>query len=202
MGDDRHTCTDEDSALVTSWRRGDISSFETLVRKHQKRMLNIAFRITGDYEDACEVAQDAFVAAYKGIDSFRGTALFSTWLTSITVNISRNRLQQVQTKRRNEAYSVDAPHAGEDCAPMREFPCPAPSALEQLERLDLREKLQTCIKTLVAEFREAIVLRDMHDYSYDEMCVILKVRQGTVKSRLFRAREMVKDCLKRAVGEL
>ena len=202
MSDDRHTATDEDSALVASWRRGDISSFEALVRKHQKRMLNIALRITGDYEDACEVAQDAFVAAYKGIDSFRGAARFTTWLTSITVNLSRNRLQQIQAKRRNEAYSVDAPHGGDDCAPVRDLPCPAPSALDRLERLDLHEKLQTCMKALVAEFREAIVLRDMHDFSYDEMCAILKVRQGTVKSRLFRAREMVKDCLKRAVGEL
>lgn len=85
--------------------------------------LNIAFRITGDYEDACEVTQDAFVAAYKGIGSFRDASRFSTWLTSITVNLSRNRLQQIQAKRRNEAYSV-------------ELSCPAPSALDRLERLD------------------------------------------------------------------
>ncbi len=100
MKDDRHNIIDEDAALVASWRRGEISSFEALVRKYQKRMLNIAFRITDDYEDACEVTQDAFFAAYKGIDSFRGAARFSTWLTSITLNLSRNRHQQVQAKRR------------------------------------------------------------------------------------------------------
>lgn len=202
MSDDRATTTDEDAALVASWRRGELSSFEALVRKHQKRMLNIAFRITGDYEDACEVTQDAFVAAFRGIDSFRGEARFSTWLTSIAVNLSRNRLQQLQAKKRNEAYSLDGPSTGEDCDMVHERPSPAPSALDRLERLDLHEKLQGCIKALTAEFREAIVLRDLQDFSYDEMCAIINVREGTVKSRLFRAREMVKDCLKRAVGEL
>lgn len=200
MGDDRHNISDEDSVLVASWRRGELASFEALVAKYQKRMLNVAFRITGDYEDACEVAQDAFVAVFRGIDAFRGAARFSTWLTSITLNLSRNRLQQAQAKRRNEAYSLDGP--GEDCGPVPERPSPAPSALEQLEMRALHAKLKECINALSVDFREAIVLRDMQDFSYDEICSILNVREGTVKSRLFRAREMVKDCMKRAVGEL
>ena len=66
----------------------------------------------------------------------------------------------------------------------------------------MHEKLQECIKALSVNFRETMVLRDLQDYSYDEICSILKVREGTVKSRLFRAREMVKDCLKRGMGEL
>lgn len=202
MSDDRHNIPDEDAVLVASWRRGELASFETLVGKYQKRMLNIAFRITGDYEDACEVVQDAFVAAYRGIDAFRGAARFSTWLTSITLNLSRNRLQQVQTKRRNEAFSLDGPSHGEDCGPVHERPSSAPSALEQLEMHALHAKLKECINALPVDFRETIVLRDMQDFSYDEICAILNVREGTVKSRLFRAREMVKECMKRAVGEL
>jgi len=202
MRDDRQTTIDDDAELVASWRSGELSSFEALVRRHQKRMLNIAFQITGDYEDACEVVQDAFLAAYRGIDSFRGASRFSTWLTSITVNLSRNRLQQVRAKRHNEAYSLDCPADGTESSRSREVACPAPSALDRVERLDLHEKLQGCIKALAAEFREAIVLRDLQDFSYDEICAILKIREGTVKSRLFRAREMVKDCLKRAVGVL
>ena len=202
MSDDANSSSDEDAALVSSWRRGDLSCFEALVRKHQKRLLNIAFRITGVYEDACEVTQDAFVAAFRGIDSFRGEARFSTWLTTIALNLSRNRLQLLQSKLRNEAYSLDGPASGEDCPMVHEPPSLAPSALERLERLDLREKLQGCIKALSAEFREAIVLRDLQEFSYEEMSAIIRVREGTVKSRLFRAREMVKDCLKRALGEL
>ena len=202
MSDELSANSDEDAALVASWRCGDLSSFEALVRKHQKRLLNVAFRITGVYEDACEVTQDTFVAAFRKIDSFRGEARFSTWLTSIAVNLSRNRLQQVRAKAHNEAYLLDGPLSG-DCCPMgNERPSSTPSALERLERLDLYERLQGCIKALSAEFREALVLRDLQDFSYGEMCAIIKVREGTVKSRLFRAREMVKDCLKRAMGEL
>jgi len=202
MKDDQFNIIDEDTPLVASWRRGEISSFEALVRKYQKRMLNIAFRITDDYEDACEVTQDAFVAAYKGIDSFRGSARFSTWLTSITLNLSRNRHQHTQTKRRNEVYSNVGSNEGEYCALASERPSPGPSALEQLERRVVHERLLQCIKALSVEFREAIVLRDMQDYSYGEICAILNVREGTVKSRLFRARDMVKDCLKRGLGEM
>jgi RNA polymerase sigma-70 factor (ECF subfamily) len=201
MSADRQHIPDEDFAMLASWRSGELSSFEALVRKYQKRMINIAFRITGDYEDACEVTQDAFVAAYRGINSFRGESRFSTWLTSVTLNLSRNRLQQAQSKRQNEIISLDA-QVGEDCAHSLERPSSAPSALEQLELRAVHEKLQECIKALSVNFRETMVLRDMQDYSYDEICAILKVREGTVKSRLFRAREMVKDCLKRGIGEL
>lgn len=201
MSHEGDTTTDDDAALVASWRKGDVSSFEALVNRHQKRMFNIAFRITGDYDDACDVVQDVFVAAFRKIDAFRGEARFSTWLTSIAVNMSRNRYQQIRTKRMHEPFSLDSTSSGDDC-PVHEHPSSAPSALERLERKDLHEKLQGCIKALAAEFRETIVLRDLQDFSYDEICTILKVREGTVKSRLFRAREMVKDCLKRAVGEL
>ncbi|HJV33635.1 RNA polymerase sigma factor [Geomonas sp.] len=196
---DRETIADEDAELVASWLSGELSAFELLVRKHQKRLLNIAFRITGDYEDACEVVQDSFLAAYRGIASFRRESRFSTWLTSIAINLSRNRLQQAG--RHNNFSSVDAPTPGEGGV-HHEQRSPAPSPLERLERLDLHEKLEGCIKALASEFREVIVLRDMQDFSYDEMCATLQVREGTIKSRLFRAREAVKGCLKRAVGEL
>jgi RNA polymerase sigma-70 factor (ECF subfamily) len=202
MSAERQHIPDDDFALLTSWRSGELSSFEALVRKYQKRMINIAFRIIGNYEDACEVTQDAFVAAYRGIDSFRGESRFSTWLTSVTLNLSRNRLQQAQSKRRNEVNTLDASVNGEDCANPLERSSPTPSALEQLELRAVHEKLQECIKALSFNFRETMVLRDMQDYSYEEICSILKVREGTVKSRLFRAREMVKDCLKKGMGEL
>ncbi|HEX9024576.1 MAG TPA: RNA polymerase sigma factor [Geobacteraceae bacterium] len=202
MSDERQHISDEDAAMVASWRRGEISSFEALVTKYQKRIFNIAFRIIGDYEDACEVTQDTFVAAYRGVDSFRGEARFLTWLTSIVLNLSRNRLQQIRTRRRNENNSLDGPADGNDNGPLHERPSPAPSALEQLERRAVHEKLKECIRALSADFMEAIVLRDLHDYSYDDMCAILQVREGTLKSRLFRAREQVKECLKKAMGDL
>src|SRR5512143_3147477 len=90
---------DADAALVAASQGGDLSAFETLVGRHKKRMLNIAFRIIGEYDDACEVTQDAFVSAYRGLRSFRREAKFSTWLTAITVNLSKNRLKRVRAHR-------------------------------------------------------------------------------------------------------
>ena len=81
-------------------------------------------------------------------------------------------------------------------------PSKGPSVLDRLEARDERKKVQECISALEPEFREVIILRDMQDFSYEEIGSLLKVREGTVKSRLFRAREAVKDCLKRAMGTL
>src|SRR3974390_2861459 len=116
MRNDRRHTVDDDAVHVDCWRHGELSSFEALVGKYQKRMLNIAFRITGDYEGACEAVQDAFVAAYRGIDSFRG-ARFSTCLTALIVAHSRNRLQQAQQRndvrsRAASPWGAPDPHRG------------------------------------------------------------------------------------------
>ncbi len=193
---------DDDARLVVSSQRGDLNAFEALVQKHQKRMLNIAFRMLEDYEEACEVVQDAFVSAYNKINAFRGESKFSTWLTSITVNLSKNRLNQAKSRRSHEAFSIDDPvQAGENRIPI-DPPSREPSALDLLEKRDSRDKVLDCIRGLDPGFREVLMLRDMQDFSYDEIAKVLRMREGTVKSRLFRAREMVKDCLKRVLGDL
>ncbi len=193
---------DDDAGLVALSQKGDLNAFEALVRKHQKRMLNIAFRLLDDYEDACEVVQDAFVSAYKNIGTFRGESKFTTWLTSITVNLSKNRLKQVKSRRSHEAVSIDEPVQVDDGQVVIDPPSGEPSALDRLEKKDVRNRVQDCIKALAPDFREVLVLRDMQDFSYEEIGSMLRMREGTVKSRLFRAREMIKDCLKRVMGEL
>jgi RNA polymerase sigma-70 factor (ECF subfamily) len=201
MSDTTFTNRDEDAALVASCLNGDLAAFETLVRKYQRRMLNVAFRITGGYEDACEVVQDAFVAAHRGLAGFRGEARFSTWLTSITANLSRNRLEQLLSRRKSEVLWLNEPLRREDGEIDGDPPSGEPSALEQLERQAVSEKVQGCIEALSPDAREVIVLRDLEEFTYEEIGVILKIREGTVKSRLSRAREAVKDCLKKFVGE-
>ncbi len=193
---------DDDAGLVALSRQGDLNAFELLVRKHQKRMLNIAFRLIDDYEEACEVVQDAFVSAHKNIGGFRGESKFSTWLTSITVNLSKNRLKQVKSRQSREAFSIDAPVRTDEGEIAVDPPSREPSVLDRLEKKDIRDMVQDCIKALGPDFREVLVLRDMQDFSYEEIGNMLSMREGTVKSRLFRAREMVKDCLKRVMGDL
>jgi len=192
--------SDDDAVLVASAQQGDLSAFEALVARHQKRMVNTAFRIIGGYEDACEVTQDAFVSAYRNLNSFRAEAKFSTWLTAITVNLSKNRLKRVIIRQKREPVSLDAPIRTDDGEVMPDPPSKEPSALDRLERQDVKQKVQDCIQALEPDFREVLVLRDMQDFSYDEISGMLKVAAGTVKSRLFRARESVKECLKKAMG--
>ncbi len=165
-------------------------------------MLNISFRLVGDYDDACEVVQDAFVSAYRNIKTFRGDAKFTTWLTTITLNLSKNRLKQMRSRQGHEVFSLDDPIQTDEGEMTMDPPSYEPSVLDRMEKRDIQTKVQDCIKALEADFREVLVLRDMQDFSYEEIGAMLKAREGTVKSRLFRAREMVKECLKKFMGEL
>ena len=193
---------DEDAEIVSFCKKGNVDAFEELVIKHQKKMLNIAFRMIGNYEDACEIVQDAFVSAYKAIKHFEEKARFSTWLYTIVVNLSRNRLNQLKIKNSREAFSMDDPVPTDSSEFAVELASSEPSVLEKLEKRDVQKKVQVCIDSLDNEFKEVIILRDMQGFSYDEISDMLKMPGGTVKSRLFRAREMLRDCLKRVMGDL
>ena len=197
----KNRSTDEDALLVLSCLKGDPAAFEPLVLKYQKRMFNIALRITGDYEDAGEVTQEAFLSAYRNIEGFRGDAGLATWLTSITVNLAKNRLKQTRGRRRHESYSLDDPIPGNAGCMAVDPPSDSPSVLEEMEKKDIRRKVQECIKALDDDFREVLILRDMQDFSYGEIGTILKLAIGTVKSRISRARESVRDCLKMKLGD-
>ena len=197
-----HLVIDEDAKLVSFCKKGNVDAYEVLVRKHQKKMLNIAFRMIGNYEDACEIVQDAFVSAYKAIRHFEEKAKFSTWLYTIVVNLSRNRLNQLKIQSKHEAFSMDDPILTDSGELAVELGSNEPSVLERLEKRDVQQKVQECINALDNEFREVIILRDMQGFSYEEISYILKMPDGTVKSRLFRAREMLRDCLKRVMGDL
>lgn len=194
--------TDEDAEIVSLCKKGNVDAFETLVIKHQKKMLNIAYRIVGNYEDACEVVQDAFVSAYKSIKTFEEKSRFSTWLYTIVINLSRNRLKQIKTQIHHEKFSLDDPILTDNGNIKAELASNEPSVIEKLEKRDIRQKVQSCISSLDNEFREVLVLRDIQGFSYDEIGVMLRIAEGTVKSRLFRARDAVKNCLKKVLGEL
>jgi len=100
---------DEDFRLISLCQKGDLVAFEELVRRHDKEMLNIAYRMIGNYEEACDVVQDGFVSAYKNIKSFKGMSKFSTWLYTIVINLSKKRLKQLKTQRFREPVSIDEP---------------------------------------------------------------------------------------------
>jgi len=192
---------DEDHELVSSCKKGDTDAFDTLVAKYQRRMFNVAYRMIGNYDDASEVVQDAFVSAYKNLRKFRENAKFSTWLYAIVLNLSRNRLKQVRTLRARQSFSIDDPLPTEDGQIQVELPTAEPSPHERLEQKDLQLRVQRCIDALDPEFREVLILRDIQGFSYEEIVHILKAPDGTVKSRLFRARALIADCLRSILGE-
>ncbi|HOI73751.1 MAG TPA: sigma-70 family RNA polymerase sigma factor [Syntrophales bacterium] len=192
---------DPDAEAVARCLAGRTDAFEALVERHQKRMLNLAYRMLGDYDEACDVVQESFLSAWRGLPKFRREARFSTWLHEIVLNVTRNRLKQVQARSRHEAPAADNTR-GEDgeCLPCRAVsPLELPS--ERLERKEREAKVQECIGTLEGEYREVLVLRDIQGFSYEEIGDMLKVPGGTVRSRLFRARSAMKDCLSRLLGK-
>lgn len=193
---------DEDHSLVLRCQRGDVDAFEELVVKYQKKMVNLAYRMTDNYHDACDIVQDAFIAAYREIRGFQGKSRFVTWLSTITMNLARNRLKQVKTERLRQGFSLDAPVLMEDGEVRMEVAANTPSALEMLEKRDVQKIVQDCINALDDEFRAVVVLREMQGFAYDEISQMLQTAIGTVKSRLFRARDMLKNCLKGKLGAL
>ncbi len=125
---------DEDVKAVLLCQKGEPDAFEVLVERHQKRMLNVAYRMLGDYEEACDVVQDAFLAAYRAIRSFRRESKFSTWLYGIVVNHARNRIKQAQGRSRRETRSIDDPVEFKEGSLQSEVPDCGESAIEQLEK--------------------------------------------------------------------
>ena len=193
---------DEDYKAVTACQKGDVDAFEVLVEKYQKKMLNVAYRMTGDYEEACEIVQEAFLSAYRAIKKFRGDARFATWLYGITVNHTRNRIKQIQSRSRHEIPSLDDPVETENGQLPHDPPSDEIPIVEQLEKKEIQTKVQECINSLEEDYREILVLRDVQGFSYEEIRDILKIPDGTVKSRLFRARDAMKHCLKRVISDL
>lgn len=196
------TTVDEDYKAVSACRKGDVNAFQPLVEKYQKRMLNVAYRMTGDYEEACEVVQEAFLSAYRAINKFRGEARFATWLYGITINQAKNRIKQMQSRSHHEVASLDGPVATANGRMTFDPPSDDPPIVEQLEQKDVQARVQHCINSLDDEYREVLILRDIQGFSYEEIRDILKIPDGTVKSRLFRARDAMKQSLKKVIDSL
>ena len=173
-----------DRDLVVRSQGGDEGAFDQLVRRHQQRAFNVAFQLLRDREDATEVAQDAFVRIYRSLDTFRGECEFTTWLHQIVVNLARNKHRWWHRRGRERAVELD------DKLPAAQD---APDALAA--NAEFVRMLVAKMASLPASFREVLVLRNVEDLSYEEIAVVLKCSVGTVKSRMARAREALRECM-------
>ena len=175
-----------DAECVRRVQRGETDAFETLVRRHEKTIFNLVYRMLGDTEEAAEVSQEVFLSAFRATGQFRGDANFSTWLYRIAINHASTRRKTLNSRQRKVVpiESADSLHD------------PEPGPLEILERQEIREKVQFALNQLEPDDAAVILLRDMQDVSYSEVAHVLQIPVGTVKSRLHRARQALKSRLK------
>jgi len=170
--------------MVTASKNGDQDAFSLLVQRYQRRVFNLVFRMLQDYEEASEVTQEAFLAAWQGLPGFRGEARFSTWLYRISYNCA---LKQLETRKRDKALQTalqaEQTFEGED----------PKNAL--LEMLDNQEMVQEQLSQLPPKYRIVLILRHLQDMTYEEMAEVLTMPVGTIKTHLFRARNLLKERL-------
>jgi len=172
-----------DAECVRKLQRGETDAFETLIRRHQKTIYNLAYRMLGDYDEAAEISQETFLSAYRAIGNFRGDANFSTWLYRIALNHATTRRKTLTTRQQRTVPMENSEPASD----------PNPGPPESMEKKEIRQRVQQALNRLEPEDAAVILLRDLQDVPYEEVARVLEVPIGTVKSRLHRARQALKS---------
>jgi RNA polymerase sigma-70 factor, ECF subfamily len=185
-----------ESSWVKAAQANDRQAFDRLLRRYQNKVFNICYRMLSDYEEANDCAQETFVKIYRSLKHFRQESSFATWVYTIAVNTCKNRLQSAAYRNRKRMLSIDPAGDAEDRGPSREIEDPAPSAFAQLALQEREALLQRAIDGLPEEARVVIVLRDVEGLPYEEITRITGYPLGTVKSRLARARQQLRERLK------
>src|SRR6266496_4110619 len=184
-------------ALLLRLRERDESAFTEVVQEYQNKVYNLVLRMIGNKEEAEDLAQEVFVTVFRHIDQFRGDAKFSTWLLRIAANHCKNRIKYL-SRRRTDAGGLDD-LAEERMSDVGRAPVQSqihgPDVL--LEAAELDRLMQEAIETLDEEHRLLIILRDVEELSYEELGEVTGLAEGTIKSRLHRARMTIKEYLAR-----
>lgn len=181
-----------DLELVKRVQRGDGAAFDLLVRKYQHRIAALIGRYIADWSEVQDVAQDTFIRAYRAIGNFRGDAQFYTWLHRIAVNTAKNHL--VAGNRRPPGADIDVEDAEQYDAGIRLRDTDTPE--RELMRQQLEQTVMRAVEALPEELRLAITLREVDGLSYEEIAARMDCPIGTVRSRIFRAREAIDQEMK------
>jgi RNA polymerase sigma-70 factor (ECF subfamily) len=183
---------DTDQQLVKRVQKGDKAAFDLLVRKYQHRVLKLVSRFVNDTAEAEDVAQEAFLKAYRALPAFRGDSAFYTWLYRIAINTAKNAL--VSNRRRPVDFDLDLqdPEQHDRQAMLKDADTPEGVLLTD----EIREVVEQALEQLPDDLRTAIVLRELEGLSYEEIAEAMDCPVGTVRSRIFRAREAIDKKLK------
>lgn len=179
----------QEQKWIDAAKRGDPDAFEHLVRAYEKRVLALTARMCRNQSDAEEAAQEAFLAAWQGLPFFRGDSSFSTWLYRLASNACVDLLRREGRHRDSAGPSLNDEDLNLD------LPADALSPQEEAERTELREQIEAGLAALPGEYRQVLILRELHQQSYDEISEILSLDVGTVKSRINRGRKKLRKIL-------
>ncbi|MFI4968220.1 MAG: RNA polymerase sigma factor RpoE [Gammaproteobacteria bacterium] len=183
---------DADQVLVRRVQRGDKAAFDVLVRKYQHKIVKLVTRYVHDGSEALDVSQEAFIKAYRAIHGFRGDSAFYTWLYRIAINTAKNHLVAEGRRPLEHGMDLQDPEQYEVQARLKDVDTP--------ERLLLTDEIQRTVETAIADLpedlRTAIVLRELEGMSYEQIAETMGCPVGTVRSRIFRAREAIDEKLK------
>ena len=181
----------DEKHILARARRGELPAFEELVRRHEKRVYAVALRSSGSPEDAEDITQEGFLRAWRSIEEFRGDSGFSTWLFRITMNLC------VDHARHKHAQPQTQPLVMGEEESERPLPDTAPTPEEHLDNSELGRELAAALDEVSEEHRRIVLLRDVSGMSYTEIAEVLEISEGTVKSRLSRARIALRKVLLR-----
>jgi RNA polymerase sigma-70 factor, ECF subfamily len=182
----------DDAALIRRCQRGDVEAMNELIQAYQKHVFNLAFRLSGNYDDAQDIAQEAFIRVFNSIHSFRGEANFSTWIYRIVTNVF---LDERKKQRVRDHGSLDEYLELEDSSVARQIEDPSPGPEASVEQRERNEVVGQAVLALPENQRVMIALYHFQGRSYEEIADIMQLPIGTVKSRLNRARLALKDKL-------
>lgn len=177
---------------IEAAKQGDTAAFEALVRLYEKRIFALTLRMCKNPEDAAEAAQEAFLSAWQGLPFFRGEASFSTWMYRLASNACVDLLRRENRHRNAAGPSLNDEGIALDVADN----APLPQAI--LEGKELREQIEAGLRSLSEDHRQVLILREMHQLSYDEIAGVLDIDVGTVKSRINRARKQLRSFLSKS----
>jgi len=178
----------QDTLLAFRAADGDTDAFEALVRAHEKLVSTCVYSVVGNTEDTLDISQEVFLKVYRNLSAFKGDSEFSTWLFRIAKNCAYDFVR----KKKLPTASIDS--SGEENEGF-DIPDMGANPEEKLLADEKKEKLHRAIDSLSPEHREIIILRDINDYSYEQIADMLSLEVGTVKSRIFRAREALRKFL-------
>jgi len=186
-----------DEELMSAFQQGDATAFNVIVGRYKDRLINFVFRYVGNYDDADDIVQETFVRVYRNRDLFQPVAKFSTWMYTIATNLAKTELRRRRYRMLVPLSRKDEYDAEKDVE-IADGRYPADGAAERSLQQDF---IQRALDAIPAKYREVVVLCDIQELSYEEICGVTGLNAGTVKSRLNRGRAQLQKLLKDLIDE-